>query len=122
MIVDIYNRITTYPYYDPNAIEVEDEVEMFVQQVDTIMTTPKGSLLGDPDFGVSLDAYLWRTHLGSGNIRQDILQQINKYCIPEMNDITFDLEVSFIQGEIWDTILVDLIIDGTKVAGYSVAP
>ena len=122
MIVDIYNRITTYPYYDPNVIEVEDEVEMFVQQVDTIMTTPKGSLLGDPDFGVSLDAYLWRTHLGSGNIRQDILQQINKYCVPEMKDITFDLEVSFIQGEIWDTVLVDLIIDGTKVAGYSVAP
>lgn len=123
MAVDIYFKQQEYPYFDPTEIEVIDSLENFLQQIEMILTTPKGSLLGDPDFGVSLDSYLWSTSIGSGPIKQDIIHQIMTYVnFNEFGSIPYDIQVSFLKGEVWDTIIVDVLIDGTKVAGYAVAP
>jgi hypothetical protein len=123
MAIDIYFKLQSYPYYDPTEIEVIDSLENFLQQLEMILTTPKGSLLGDPDFGVSLDSYLWTTTTGAGVIKQDIINQVIKYVnFDEFGSIPYDIQVSFLKGEVWDTIIVDILIDGTKVAGYAVAP
>lgn len=123
MAVDIYFKSDEYPYYNPNEIEVDENLEIFLQQVEMIITTKRGSILGDPEFGVDLDSYLWSFTSGSGSIKQDILTQISRYIDYETSKgISYDIDVSFLKGEIWDTIIVDVTIDGTKVAGYAVTP
>jgi phage baseplate assembly protein W len=123
MAIDLYFKMDTYPYYDADEIEINDRVEMLLQELEMILTTPKGSVLGDPDFGVSLDSYIWTTSKGSSHIKQDVDHQINKYISNDtLNGIDLDIEVNFIKGEVWDTIYLDILIDGTKVAGYAVEP
>lgn len=123
MAIDLYFKMDTYPYYDADEIELNDRVEMLLQEVEMILTTPKGSVLGDPDFGVSLDSYIWTTSKGSSHIKQDVDFQINKYISNDtMNGIDLDMDVNFVKGEIWDTLYLDILIDGTKVAGYAVEP
>lgn len=123
MAIDLYFKMDTYPYYDADEIELNDRVEMLLQEVEMILTTPKGSVLGDPDFGVSLDSYIWTTSKGSSHIKQDVDFQINKYISNDtMNGIDLDMDVNFIKGEVWDTLYLDILIDGTKVAGYAVEP
>jgi hypothetical protein len=113
----------TYPYYDANEIEINDRVELLLQEVEMILTTPKGSVLGDPDFGLSLDSYIWSTSKGSSHIKQDTEIQFNKYISADtFRGISLEVDVNFIKGEIWDTIILDILIDGTKVAGYAVEP
>ena len=121
MSVEIYSKISNYTYYEPNEIEVSDDIEIFLQNIEILLTTPKGSLLGDPDFGIDLESYIWESRSSSSSIRQEIFTQMGKY-IDISVQIPFDVEVSFLKGEIWDTMIVDLIIDGQKVAGYSVTP
>lgn len=123
MAIDLYFKMDTYPYYDADEIEINDRVELLLQGVEMILTTPKGSLLGDPDFGMSLDSYVWSTSKGSSHIKQDALTQFQKYIPRETwEGIDLDVEVNFIKGEIWDTIILDILIDGTQVAGYAVEP
>ena len=123
MAVDIYFKVEEYPYYDPNQIEVDESLENFLQQLEMIITTPKGSVLGDPNFGIDLDSYLWNFNVGSSPIKQEILTQINEYVDYDVIDsIPYDIEVSFLKGDVWDTVIVDVTIDGTKVAGYAVTP
>jgi hypothetical protein len=123
MAVDIYFKVEDYPYYDPNQIEVDENLENFLQQLEMIITTPKNSVLGDPNFGIDLESYLWNFNVGSSPIKQEILTQINEYINYDIiGEIPFDIEVSFLKGDIWDTVIVDVIIDGTKVAGYAVTP
>jgi hypothetical protein len=123
MAIDLYFKMDTYPYYEPNEIELNDRVELLLQEVEMILTTPKGSVLGDPDFGMSLDSYIWSTSKGSSHIKQDALTQFNTYISPEaFRDISLDVEVNFVKGEVWDTLFLDILIDGTKVAGYAVEP
>lgn len=121
MEIDIYFKLPSDPIYDVNGIEEESQLEIFIQQIDMILTTEKGSVLGDPDFGVSLDQYLWSYSGGSGSIKQEILQQISQYTYSEVQ-IDYDINVNFIAGELWDTILIDVVVDGEKVAGYMMAP
>lgn len=121
MAIDIYFKLPSDSVYDPRGIEEESAVEIFLQQVDMIMTTERGTVLGDPDFGLSLDRYLWSYSGGSGTIKQDINQQINNYVFLE-DPINYDISVNFISGEIYDTILIDILIDGEKIAGYMMAP
>jgi phage baseplate assembly protein W len=123
MAVDIYFKTTDYQFFKQNEIEVEDELEQFLQNVDMVISTPKGSVLGDPNFGCSLEQFLWDTTKGGYDIKQEISSQIYDYVVYENNvGINYDIEVSFIKGEIYDTAIVDLIIDRTKVVGYVINP
>jgi phage baseplate assembly protein W len=123
MAVDLYFKMDTYPYYDADEIEITDRLELLLQEVEMILTTSKGSVLGDPDFGLSLDSYIWSTSKGSSHIKQDAENQINKYISNDaLRGIALDIEVNFIKGEIWDSIILDVLIDGTQVAGYTVEP
>ena len=69
----------------------------------------------------TLEKYLWSYSGGSGTIQQEINQQIINYVYIE-SPIDYEISVSFISGEIWDTILIDVLIDGEKIAGYMMAP
>jgi hypothetical protein len=123
MAVDIYFKLSEYPYYDPSEIEINDELEMFLQNVEMLITTPKGTVLGDPNFGCSLESYLWSTDKSAYDIKQEITSQIYEYVnFDNYGGISYDIEVNFLQGEIWDTAIIDLTIDGTKVSGYVVNP
>lgn len=123
MAVDIYIKNNNYPYFDKDEIDISDDLEIFLQQLEMIITTPKGSLLGEPDFGVDLESYLWSFYKGSSGIQQEINQQINTYIQPRLAlSINYEISVNFLKGEVWDTIIVDVLIDGNKVAGYAVTP
>jgi hypothetical protein len=123
MAIDLYFKMDTYPYYDADEIEITDRVELLLQEVEMILTTPKGSVLGDPDFGMDLDSYIWSMSKGSSHIKQEAEIQFNKYISVEtFRGIDLEVDVNFIKGEIWDSIILDILIDGTQVAGYAVEP
>lgn len=119
-MTDFYSILDENPIFNYEQLEVNDELELFMQQVELIMTSSREDLLGDPSFGASLDKYLWSQIVGSGAIASDIKRQISEFC--GFTQINYEIEVSFIEGDIYDTMIVDLIIDGTKVAGYSIRP
>lgn len=123
MPVDLYFKQEEYPYFEPNEIEVVEDLEIFLQQLEMLITTPKGSVLGEPDFGIDLESYLWNFGIGSSPVKQEILGQVFKYVdYSTATSIPFDIDVSFLKGQIYDTMIVDVVIDGTKVAGYAVTP
>jgi hypothetical protein len=121
MPIDFYLRIPTDPNYDENEIELDVDIQNFQQQLEMILTTRKGDILGDPQFGANLEDYVWSNY-SSSQIRSEIQTQIAIYCQDLASKIPCDVDVNFIKGEIYDTILVDLILDGTKVMGIAVTP
>lgn len=122
MPIDFYCKVDTNPYYNANEIELVDELEIFAQCIEMILTTRKGDVLGDPDFGANLEDYVWSSSASSNSVQKEILSQINKYCSTLARKIPYDIEVSFIQGAITDTMIVDLLIDNQKVLGVGVTP
>ena len=121
MAVDIYLRLPNDPNYNANYLEVQDEISNFVQRIEMILTTVPGEVLGEPEFGVNLEGFLWNPYITIGTIKNEIVTQIRRYC-PYDQQISFKVDVSFIQGEISDSILIDIIIDGNPVLGIVATP
>jgi len=123
MAVDIYFKQENYPYYDPKAIETSESIEVFIQHLDMLFSTPKTMVLGSPDFGIDLESYVWNTSKSASSVRQEIMTQINEYVSYELlSQVDYDIEIGYLKGEVWDTIIVDVVIDVTKVAGYAAKP
>lgn len=122
MPLDIYLRIPTDPNYDDTQIEVEDRLFNFVQMVEMILTTNKGEIFGSPNLGANLEAYLWNPNVSASTIKSEINRQIMEYCVEGIKDIPYSIDINFIKGAITDSMIVDIIIDGTKVLGIAATP
>jgi phage baseplate assembly protein W len=56
---DIYNRSLSDPNFMEGQMEMEDSIELFKQQIESILFTPKTTVMGSIDFGASLEEYVW---------------------------------------------------------------
>lgn len=122
MALDIYMKIPTDPYFDDDELEVDDDIFNFVQNIEMILTTNKGDVFGEPDFGASLESYLWNRNVSPSTIISDINKQIVLYCPTASNRIPYKVDVSFIEGDMTDSMLVDVVIDDQKVLGIVASP
>lgn len=122
MALDVYFKLPEQEGYSYVETEVEDEVEKFLQQVEMVLTTRRGEVLGEPDFGANLEDWLWNDRASSKQVEESVRRQISNYCAASASRIRWDVSASFIAGQVTDSILLDVTIDGTKVLGIGVVP
>lgn len=122
MPIDFYFRMPEDPNYSSYETEVAEELDQFLQQVEMILTTRKGQVLGEPKFGANLEDFLWNYRASSYQIENEVKSQIETWCSELGQKFSYKVEASFIPGDISDSILVDITIDGTKVLGIGVRP
>lgn len=94
---DYYTGFLGHPKFISNKIIEDDPIRVIVQKYEMLIFTNKGDLLGDPDFGCDLQRLLFQTKISSSNVKNTIIQQINKY-IPEISGTGYSLEVSFMDN------------------------
>lgn len=120
MPTDIYIKRPTEEQYDVKRMEVDLEVDQFLQAIDMLLNTTKGTVLGYPEMGCNLDAYLWNPYVTSGEIISEIKDQIQRYVPEYASTIPYDIKVEFIKGDIIDGIYINIIIDTQQVFGVIV--
>lgn len=119
MAVDFTDFYISYPGHPrfKNFELVEDEViRVIIQKYEMILFTVKGDVMGDPNFGVSLDDLLHDTKLSSEVIEGDIMAQIADY-IPEIDEIGYDLKVEFFEDP---NRYQEYMVIGFKIRDYEV--
>jgi phage baseplate assembly protein W len=94
---DHYIGFLGHPKFIVNKIIEDDPIRVIVQKYEMLIFTNKGELLGDPDFGCDLYKLLFQTKISASNVKNTIIQQINKY-IPEIAGTGYTLEVSFVDN------------------------
>ena len=94
---DYYTGFQGHPKFISNKIIEDDPIRVIVQKYEMLIFTNKGDLLGDPDFGCDLQRLLFQTKISSSNVKNTIIQQINKY-IPEISGTGYTLEVSYMDN------------------------
>lgn len=108
-MIDIYNRDPSDPGYKEGQLEVNDRVEMAIGQIKMLLLTNKGEVLGDPSFGMGLDALLFEMDLSEDSIREQIKKHIFTYA-PEFSNAGGTFEVKFQLGTKRDIGLFDFYL------------
>lgn len=94
---DFYIKYSTHPSYNDAQLIQDEIVRVIVQKYEMILFTNPGDLFGDPDFGGDLLRLLHKTKVSSRYVERRLNEQIIKY-IPELNGITYDLNIRFEQN------------------------
>ncbi len=119
MLKDIYAIPEEEPRYKNDVLEITSELDEIIQQVDMILFTNKGDVLGMPDFGCNLSRYLFDTSYDENLIKQIIMSQIRSFIYLD-GSYTVDVDVSFVKWDYNVAMVVDLNINNKKVASYLV--
>jgi len=119
MIQEIYIRPIGDPKYNEDKLDVSDEYEMLYSKILMILSTKKGEVLGDPNFGLSLEEQLFTFDIDEGKLREQVFNQISLYA-PESGKFKLKLEIKRFRGSVRDIILLDFIVDGRKSFGVMV--
>lgn len=76
---DFYTRTMDDPKYLGDRVEVSDDLESTIQQVKMTLFTKKGEVLGEPDFGIDLNKYLFEYDIDPMSLSHEATSQVNKY-------------------------------------------
>lgn len=76
---DFYMRSEDDPKFREDQIEVYDEIEACINQIKMTLLTRRGQVLGEPDFGLELDNYLFDFELNPFGLSDDAHAQIYTY-------------------------------------------
>ena len=76
---DFYLRPETDPAYRPEQLEVHEDLESALQQIKMTLFTKKGEVLGEPDFGLDVEKYLFEFTIDPFALTKEAGGQINKY-------------------------------------------
>ncbi len=76
---DFYTRTIEDPKYLDDKVEVSDDLESTIQQIKMTLFTKKGEVLGEPDFGIDLNKYLFEYDIDPMSLSHEATSQVNKY-------------------------------------------
>ena len=118
MIKEIYTRSENDPYYNPNIIEHNSDIEAILSHIRLILGTRQGQVLGDYAFGTGIEDLIFTTKFNKDKIQNIIQEQINDY-IKQFPNYNINVDVSFFkQNNGLDGGLIDIYINQEKIQGF----
>jgi hypothetical protein len=78
--MELYVRTLDDPNFDRKKLQSQTEIAQLLTQIETILFTSKGDVLGDPNFGANLEDLLFEFNLNEETIQASIERQLATYC------------------------------------------
>jgi len=97
-----------------DSLELNSELAIYIQQLKILFGTEIGEVLGAQDLSLNLEEYVWETNVDAKQLQELIQLQIHKYCTYAPKFRT-DINVSFLEGEIRDVCIIDILINSTRL-------
>lgn len=119
MIYDIYCRNSNDPRFSNDELEMSSDLDIFLSEIEMILLTNKTEILGEPDFGASLDAQLHSFNFSAGKIKGEIERQIDEYATLS-KQFNWRIDVNFVKGTLRDIGIIDVYIEGVEGAAFGI--
>jgi len=109
-------RDTEDSNYNPNNIEINNELEATMYQLQLVMLTNRGEVLGDSSFGSNLEDQLFTFNANEYTINTTLTQQTNLYVLLA-NKYNIKFSTRFVKEGYHDVGLIDVAVDGNSAFG-----
>lgn len=95
-----------------NNIILNTEAELIIQQIDILLDTDKGEVLGEPSYGSDYDKFLHELNVGNEYVQDYIYNHITENV--DLFGWELTIEVQFMMGTANDIILVGIEISNNQ--------
>lgn len=108
--MELYIKTQGDPNFIDNEIVIDDEVQKLIAQIEVVLFTNRGDVMGNQHIGCNLEDLIYEFNFNNYKIKEVIEKQINVYC-PLAQTHTVEVDVSFQRGEVRDIAYVDILIN-----------
>jgi hypothetical protein len=114
--MEFYVKNIGDPKYQSDKLQQDNEISMLLTQIETILFTRRGDVLGEPEFGTNLEDYVYELQYNNYQIKNIVSKQISSY-IPLASKYNVAVEVDFIEDSIKHVMFLDITVDATIKMG-----
>lgn len=87
------NRDESDPTYKPDTFEIVDDEEALIYQIKMTLGTDNGEVLGEPEFGCSLEGLLFTSEFYMVGFSQVVSDQISKFSeLAQVYPVSVDMK------------------------------
>jgi phage baseplate assembly protein W len=108
--MEFYIKSKNEPNFDPTKLQSESEIAQLIAQLEVIMFTRRGEVMGAPDLGCNLEDLVYELNYNISQIENEINNQIMNY-VPLARKFAVEVTVEFASGVERDAVFVDILID-----------
>jgi hypothetical protein len=117
--MEFYVKAIGDPGFNIEKLQQDSDISMLLTQIETILFTRKGSVLGNPDFGANLEDYVYELRYNDYLIKKVINDQIQKY-VPLAQKYPVDIQVDFAEESNRHLMFLDITVDSKFQLGVYV--
>jgi phage baseplate assembly protein W len=117
--MELYIKTFGDPNHDKNRIDTENEIGKLLTQIETILFTNKGEVLGDSNFGASLEDLIYDFHYNEFEIKKSVNEQFERYC-PLAEKYNVEVDVTFSKGKERDIAQLNVTVDAKYMVGVKI--
>jgi hypothetical protein len=108
--MDLYIKSLEDPNYDENQLQVDEDIALIISQIETLVFTQRGDVMGDPDFGLNLEDYVYSFRYND-TMLQGVVQSAISRNIPLAAKIPVHVTVEFASLTEKNVVFIDITID-----------
>lgn len=122
MTKEIYCKLPTDNNYQ-NRVEYDEELEQILQQIRVVLGTKHGQVLGDYNFGIDLQKYLFSYNQSQEQILYNVNVVLAKYVRFDKTKYNVYANVSFGHNDkdAYDYAVIDIVVNQKKCIGILVS-
>lgn len=113
---DFYTRDETKQNFNSNLTEISDEVSKLISSIETSVFTNKKQVLGQENFGINLEEYIFTLNQNERTIKTKVENVINSYC-PLSEKYRVSVNVTFFKTDMRDVCYIEIYINDQRSLG-----
>ena len=117
--MELYIKAIGDPNFDADQLQADEDIQMLLTQIETLIFTNKGDVLGNPDFGLNIDDYVYSFRYNDTMLQGMIEAGISRYC-PLSYKYPVSVTVEFTQETERNMVFIDITIDNRYGIGLYV--
>jgi len=108
--MELYTKVLGDPNYRNDQLQVDEEMSMMLTQIETLLFTTKGDVMGSEGFGMNLEDYVYSFMYNDSMIKGVISGGIKEH-IPLSNKYPVKVDVEFTSETERNVVYVSISID-----------
>lgn len=114
--MEFYVKNIGDPKYQDDKLQQDNEISMLLTQIETILFTRRGDVLGKPNFGTNLEDYVYEFQYNNYQIKGMVSRQIANF-VPLANKYNVTVDVDFMEESNKHVMFLDITVDATIKMG-----
>lgn len=112
--MELYIKTNGDPNYDPTKLQSDSRIATLLAQIDVILFTRRGEIIGAPGLGCNLEDLVYEFNYNDSQIKSEIENQLAQY-VPLASEMNVSVDVDFdTESPDRDAIFININIDGGK--------